>query len=87
MRLDSQWLSVPAAAKLLGRSSRAVHRAIERGSLPAQRIPGAHPRVAACVVAELVAASYKPAQPTAKLRSVAPCKDISRRLAEPSKAG
>ena len=52
MRLDNQWLTVPTAARLLGRSSRAVHRAIERGSIPVQRIPRAHCRVAACVVAE-----------------------------------
>ena len=54
MRLDNQWLSIPKAAKLLGRSNKTVHRAIARGDIPCQRIKGCHTRVSAGVVAKLM---------------------------------
>ena len=82
MRLTNQWLTIPQAGRLLGRSARAVHRAIERGSLPVCRIPGSHDRIAAGVVAELLAAAQVPA----RLRSTAPAKEMSVRLPEPAGA-
>jgi excisionase family DNA binding protein len=86
MRCDNQWLTIPAAAKLLGRSNSAVLRAVERGSLPCQRIPGSHVKIAARVVAELLAASYKAAGSTAPLREPTPADATPKRLAEPAGA-
>ena len=60
MRLDNQWLTVPQAAKLLGRGPRAVQRAIERGALPAQRLKGSPHKIASSVVAELLEAAGQP---------------------------
>ena len=86
MRTDNTWLSVPRAARLLGRSNSAVHRAISRGDLPAQRIGRSHPRIAAGVVAELLAAGYRPAGSAAPLR-LDPNSDAAPvRLVEPAGA-
>lgn len=79
MRPTNQFLSVPSAARLLGRSARAVHRAIERGSLPAQRIRGSHDRVPAAAVAALLESCHSPA----RLQSPQPADAESVCLAEP----
>jgi excisionase family DNA binding protein len=63
MRLDNQWLSIPKAAKLLGRSNKMVHRAIARGDIPAQRIKGCHPLIAAGTVAKLMSSTPADAVP------------------------
>ena len=46
----------------------AVHRAVERGAIPAQRIPGSHPRIAAKVISALIAGSYEATESPAALR-------------------
>jgi excisionase family DNA binding protein len=79
MRLTNQWLTIPQAGRLLGRSARAVHRAIERGSLPVCRIPGSHDRISASYVSELLAAAQVPA----RLREPAPSGAAPVRLREP----
>ena len=68
MRTDNTWLSVPKAAKLLGRSNSSVHRAILRGDLPAQQLGRSHARIAAKVISELIAGSYEAAESPARLR-------------------
>ncbi len=86
MRRSNEWLTVPQAGRLLGRSAKSLKRAIDAGSLAVSRLPGTHDKIPASAVAELLAAAHQPAQPTAKLRSVAPGKNISRRLTEPAGA-
>jgi excisionase family DNA binding protein len=83
MRTDNTWLSIPKAAKLLGRSNSAVLRAIERGAIPCQKIPGAHVRIAARVISSLIAGSYEPAESPAPLREPTPADKVSVRKPKP----
>jgi hypothetical protein len=83
MRPDNQWMSLPAAARLLGRSNKALKRAADRGAIPVQRIPGSHLRIATRVVSELIAGSYEPAGSPARLREPKIPDAVSVRLAKP----
>jgi hypothetical protein len=82
MRCDNQWMSIPAAARVLGRSTQAVKRAVERGSLPAQRIPGCRDRIAAGVVSRILEAAHQPAP----LRRPENSDEVPVRLVEPAGA-
>jgi hypothetical protein len=86
MRPDNQWMSIPAAARLLGRSNKALKRAVDRGAIPCQRIRGSHVKIASKVISELIAGSYKPAESTASLREPKNSDKTSVRLAEPAGA-
>ncbi len=79
MRPMNQFLSVPSAARLLGRGPAAVRRAVARGDLPAVKVPGCQPRVPASAVAAILEAAHRPAL----LRRPTNSDEIPVRLVEP----
>jgi len=83
MRPSNQWLSIPQAGRLLGRSAKSVKRAIDAGSLAVSRLPGTHDKIPASAVAELLAAAHQPAGSAARLRRPKNSDETSVRLAKP----
>lgn len=79
MRPNNLFLSIPQAARLLGKGPAAVRRAVQRGDLAAVKVPGCQPRVPAAAVAELLEAARRPSP----LRFAAPSDEVSVRLVEP----
>ena len=79
MRPNGLYLSIPSAARLLGRGNASVRRAVERGAIPSVRIKGCQTRIPASAVAELLEAAGQPA----RLMNPTPADAAPVRLAEP----
>jgi excisionase family DNA binding protein len=79
MRPNNLFLSIPQAARLLGKGPAAVRRAVQRGDLAAVKVPGCQARVPATAIAELLEAAHQPAL----LREPKNSDKTSVRLAEP----
>jgi len=77
-----EFLTIPQAARLLGRGSAAVRRAVQRGDLPACRVPGCQARIPASAVASLLEGSGS----AAPLRFGPSADQTPVRLAEPVEA-
>lgn len=80
MRPNNLFLSIPQAARLLGKGPAAVRRAVQRGDLAAVKVPGCQPRVPAAAIAELLEAAHSPA----RLREPKIPDAVSARLVEPA---
>lgn len=69
-----KYISVPTAARLLGRSPRSVRRLVDVGTLDAIKVPHTHPRLSYAQVLSFVPARLRPGRPAdqAPVRLVEP---------------